>query len=307
MSAEAQARLQQVWEKLHFAHVKRTIARDPEDVLSIDFYKDEGSWPSGLPKLGHLETDSRRYRRVSDVPESLRHRASVAWRHYYGFTEDGIYFQKDDYHGLDLDIDLTMTWSRWGNHTGGWERPEDGQLICGEVIETAKGKRFTKWFVCDEAFRLLVEVIRGDVMLGEEELGRRLLTDDYPDKFWAIVRLVLFDNVQAFVDECKLTAMRWDSDADRSFARHPAAGMVYGKHGFECGERGMYLAKNTSEFVHLMSHRFDHPQWWQEFLCLTSEQGVAHNHPGLGGFCEACDDESRKNADFYDDYRTFLN
>ena len=30
------------------------------------------------------------------------------------------------------------------------------------------------------------------------------------------------------------------------------------------------------------------PRWWDEFLRLTQEQGVAFDHPGRGGVCQAC-------------------
>lgn len=277
MSAEAIATLRKLWEKLTFARVKRVIARVPEDVLSISIHDD----------LGHIDrwVESKR---PSDIPRQDLHRARVSWRHYFGFTEEGIYFQKDDYHGLDCEIDLTMDFSHYGNHTGGWDKPTIGSLIAGEVIDTPKGKRLKRWFDCRPEFKLLVDIILNGTDLSEEELGRRLVTDRYPDTYWAISRLVIFDNVQAFVDEIKPFDDR---------AEHPAHGMFSGTVMFPSGKRltvdhrGMWLPKMVAEYVHLISYRLNEPQWWVEFKRLAAEQHLGHEHSALGGYCAACEAE----------------
>lgn len=294
MSADAQVRLQQIWEKLSFSNVKRTIAREPEDISWISLRDPRESWRSAQ------YTD---YKRLEDVPAESRHLAEISWRHYFGFDAEGVYFQRDDYRQLDLDIDLTLGFGeRFANHAGGYSRPEDGQLICGEVVDTSRGRRYRRWFSCDEAFRTMVRVVRGELTLSEDELGRQLLTDAYPDMYWAIVRLVMFDNVQAFVDECKLDALRFDNEADRSFARHPAAGVKHGVHGFACGEYGMWLTKGPSEYVHELSAVLDQPQWWEEFVRLADEQEVAHAHPAHGGVCNACVVDAYSRGDYPDEF-----
>lgn len=256
MSAEAIATLRGIWEKLSFGRVKRVIAREPEDILSISIHHDNG----------HVAY-SIKSNRTADIPEADRRRARVAWRHYYGFTEEGAYFQKDDYHGLDCDIDLTMDWSQYGNHMGGYDKPEIGSLICGEVVDTSKGKRFERWFSCRPEFKLLVDIVMNGTTLTEEELGRQLVTADYPDKYWAIARLVLFDNVEAFVEDIQ------SLDAE-SRSPHPAYGLPSGAvlpsgEKLIVGHRGMWLSVNAMMFVHTLSIQLNEPRWWEMWQRLT--------------------------------------
>lgn len=292
MSAEAIATLKQLWGKLTFSRVNRVIAREPEDVLSITVHKNDG----------HTDYIIKS-NRTSDIPKADRYRTSIAWRHYFGFTDEGIYFQKDNYHGIDCDIDLTMDFSNYGNHTGGFSKPAAGSLIAGEVIDTAKGKRFNRWFECMPEFKLLVDIVLNGTSDSEEELGRKLVTAGYPDKYWAIARLVLFGNVQAFVDNCK--ARDWEKEDTRPL--HPAHGMFSGSVMFPFGKRltvthrGMYLSKNTPEFVHEISYRLNTPKWWDEFKRLSDEQGVKYSHSDFGGWCHACEAERRK-LDKYSSY-----
>lgn len=286
MSAEAVAMLQQLWGKLTFARVNRVIAREPEDVLSITVRRNDGY------------TDYLvRSNRTADIPEQDRQRARIAWRHYFGFTDEGIYFQKDNYHGLDCDISLTMDFSNWGNHTGGWDKPEVGSLIGGEVVETPKGKRFKRWFDCLPEFKFLVDIILNGTTLTEDELARKLVTKGYPDKYWAIARLVLFDNVQAFVDELK--PVDWEKEDTRPL--HPAHGMftgtvMYSGERLTVNHRGMYLPMRVPQFVHEISYRLNEPRWWEEFKRLAAEQNLEHDHPPHGGLCNACEAERIEQA-----------
>jgi hypothetical protein len=283
MSAKAIATLQQLWGKLVFTQVNRVVAREPEDILSITVHKNDGHTDYVINS-----------NRTSDIPEKDRHRTRIAWRHYFGFTDEGIYFQMEDYHGLDCDIDLTMDFSNYGNHNGGFDKPEIGSLIAGEITETPKGKRFKRWFYCSPEFKLLVDIVMNGTAFTEDELGRKLITAGYPDKYWAIARLALFDNAQAFVDNCK--PFDWDKK-ESTCPLHPANGMFSGSVMFPSGEglkvthRGMYLSKGTAEFVHEISYRLNTPDWWTEFKRLASEQGIKHNHPNFGGYCHACEAE----------------
>lgn len=292
MSAEAVVTLRQLWEKLVFARVKRVIARESEDVLSITVHRDDGHFD-------HMVESNR----TSDIPERDRQRTRIAWRHYFGFTDEGTYFQRDDYHGLDCEIDLTMDWSRWGNHTGGFNKPEAGSLIYGEVIDTPKGNRFKRWFDCGPEFKLLVDIVRNGTTLTEDEFGRKLVTESCHDKYWAIARLVLFDNVQAFVDELK--PVDWEKDTR---PLHPAHGMFSGHVMFPSGEhltiqhRGMSLPKSVAEYVHEISHCLNEPRWWTEFKRLAAEQGLQHDHPAHGGVCNACEAEKVKRGEYDYDY-----
>ncbi len=284
MSAAAIAKLRELWEKLEFRRIKRVVARVPEDVLSIDVHLVTRT-EDGLLLRGH--TDYRvTSNRPDDIPPKDRWRARIAWRHFYGFTEDGIYFQGDDNCGLDCDIDLTMDFSRLGNHMDTFARPAVDALIAGVIQDTPKGKRFTKWFVCPPELKYLIGIVLNGTSLSENELAAKLLTNGYPDTYWAIARLALFDNVQAFVDLLKDLA-----------PVHPCHGQEYGdpplpgSKRFLVGWNGMWLANGTAEYVHLISYRLNEPGWWAGFQRLAAEQGLHHEHPAFGGWCEACEAE----------------
>lgn len=298
MSAEAVAVLRQLWGKLTFAQVDRVIAREPEDVLWIEVPRilttDDGLM---LPSHAEYHIESNR---TKDIPEKDRWRARVHWRHYYGFTNEGVYFRADDYVKIDYDIDLTFDFGPPNvlNHTGGrYSKPEVGSLICGEVITTPKGKRFARWFHCEPAFKLFYDIVMSGTTLSEKEVAPQLMIDGFPDLLFAAARLAIFDNVQAFVDSLK----EFESQPP-----HPADGTPYGKfYGpkqFVVQHRGMWLSKNVAEYVHEISHQLHEPRWWEEFQRLATEQGIKYSHPALGGWCNACEAERIESGVCRDDY-----
>lgn len=284
MSAEAIAKLQRLWEKLVIMRVKRTIAREPEDVSSIEIPQVIGYSDEGVPIFSH-RVRFISSNRTADIPREDRWRAKIAWRHFYGFTTENIYFDLAGYHELDFDIECTCDWSGYANHTGGFDkRPLDGQLIAGIVVNSPRGKKLEKWFVLTPDLRFLIELVRsGKMELTQERMARKLLTDDYPDKLWSLARLVFFDNVQAFVDQHRGIA-----------PAHPCHGEPYGKV-YPGGKRylvkhsGMYLSMQPIKLVHLLSHRLNSPQWWKAVTEIMGES--AKNHVGHGAYCGACDAE----------------
>lgn len=271
MSSTAIATLQRLWGNLTFDRVQVVIAREPDDVLSITIPYTELT-EEGLILRGHTEynVDSKL---TCDIPVRDRWKADIAWRHYFGFTARGIYLQRDSYCGLDCDISLTMTWSMWGNHGSGFDKPNVGDLIAGEIKQTAKGKRFDRWFVCPPELKLLMDSVLHGTQLSENELASRLLTCGYPDSLWAIARLVLFDNVQAFVDQLK------DSPP-----QHPCYGEEYTNIRFfgkkpRVNWNGMFLPCTVAEYVYSLSRHLNEPMWWKEFQRLTAEQGLSYMDP----------------------------
>lgn len=290
MSAEAIAKLRKLWEKLSFARVSRTIAREPEDVLSIDIPNIETT-DEGLMIRNHdlMSIDSNR---TKDIPEEYRWCARVAWRFYYGFTDHGVYFNMDGYNELDTNVDSTLNFSNWANHMGGYEKPPVGTLIAGEVVDGPKGKRFDKWFVCPPELQLLITIVRKGTTLTEEELAEKLLTSGFPDTLWAIARLFLFDNVKAFLDNFA-----------EERPRHPHLGKEYTSKGYFGDKKpkvnwsGMYLPEEEGQFVHKLSYDFE-PRWWEEFKRLVNERGWSQwEHPRFGGFCSACATEEADKRD----------
>lgn len=277
MSATAIKKLRSRWEKLVFARVDRTIARIPEDVLTIYVLKDiVGGFPN------YEMTDATR---LTDLPIEARKTARISWRHFYGFAQ-GTYFHLDGYNELDVDINLTLDFGGSGNHRSGYdERPDDGEIICGEVIETGKGKRFRKWFRPDPAFMRLHSLIMGSAILNEKEIAHELMTDGHPDKYLAIAELVLWDNVQPFVDSLKGSDSR---------PEHPAHGKPYGKHGQVVSHRGLWINSKSGSFVHTISMMLDEPKWWEDFQRLAKEQLQGYIHGGRREECPACNEEDRQ-------------
>jgi hypothetical protein len=259
MSAEAAARLRKLWERLSFAEVTRTIARVPEDVMGIRLYMVD--YPS---LLGTEEVPSRR---PEDIPPDRR--GSVSWKFFSGFAGDA-YFDAHSFRRIDDEHDFTLDFGTGiTNFTDGrFKRPADGTLICGATEQTEKGLRFKHWFVCDPAFKLLAEMIRGQAEPTPENLEALRASDNLSrgGVYWAIAQLVLFDNVEVFAVEYinYLTVKTYN----RSLRLGPFCG--------------------TSSFVHCLSRTLE-PRWWSRFCELT-----AHGPDGPGAHtdsedtCQAC-------------------
>lgn len=287
MSAEAIATLQRLWEKLVIMRVQRTIVREPEDVLSIDVPQIVGESDEGVTLLGHNQY-SVPTRRIADIPREDRWRARIAWRHFYGFTEDGIYFDLAGYHELDFDLSATCDWSGCGNHLSGYDkRPLDGQLIAGIVVNSPKGHKLERWFILTPELKFLIDLVRdGHTELSQERLARKLLTDGFPDTLWALVRLVFFDNVQVFVDQHRGMA-----------PAHPCHGEPYGcvqpgGRRWIVRHEGMYLSMNPPlKLVHTLASHLNSPQWWEEVQRLTTVD--ERHHVRHGDYCCGCEQERR--------------
>jgi hypothetical protein len=290
MSAEAAAKLRELWGQLQFFTVDRTIAREPEDVSYINIYKPTDSkWPNGEPVFNDTEPPNE-YKRFSQVPKKDRWRARVIWRYFYGFTVEGIRFDSDHHNTLNWFFGSKglLDFNPGYVAHGIYDRPAAGQLICGIVEDTEKGQRLAKWFVCDEAFRLLVTAVREGTEHTEEELGRLLITDGFPDRYWALARLVLFDNVQAFVD-CLVTR-----GAGRPTGRfrvpgyldiysievspiaHPAWAMPHGLYQLRVDWTGMFLGTGYDQFVHELSYTLGEPHWWEQLLQIAPFYKTEH-------------------------------
>lgn len=178
--------------------------------------------------------------------------------HYFGFTDEGIYLARNSQCGLDFDVDLTCNFSNWLNHQRG-DKPNKGKVVAGIVEETAKGKRFKRWFPASEGWEMFNRCVR----LPEPwliESTKRELESRYAGAYWGVFRLVFFDDVQAFVD-------------------------AYKGAGF-----GMLLPMGAAYFVHLLSHTLREPAWWADFYRLAEEQGVAQTHGAFWREPDKCED-----------------
>lgn len=213
-----------------------------------------------------------------------------AWAHYFGFAKvagKSVYFQRSDYDELDLNIDLTLDFSKFGNHHGGWVLPQRGQMICGVVKETPRGPRFDKWFVCPPPIMLLINAVRNGTDKTEEELARVMMMPGYPDEVWAIARLVLFTNVEAFVD-----AAHYSYDHQYNIPPHPAHGLPTGTvmdsgRQLVVDHKGLWLSQDVRKWIHVMSYRFD-PSWWDTFCTLMTKRDLPTDHQHHGDYCLGC-------------------
>lgn len=290
MSAAAVEKLQQIWKKLEFAFVKRVIAREPEDVLGITFYDykeiDQDYW-------ARLETGNFALRRSAEIPAEDRWRTEVQWRHYYGFTSNGIYFQKDGCCRLDVDILLTLDFGLYGNHCDiGWQKPEPGVWIAGEVIMTPKGKKFNQWFVCSPEFlALYTAVMNGKAPTKLSVFAQKLVTDDTTsyDAYITLAALVLFDDIETFVNML---------DNEQPEITHPCHGQPFGKRFLvtpdkairnKVGWNHIRIPNTTvSNYVHSMAHLLD-PNWWTTFTEMAKKRNsnYSHSDPYYCAGCEA--------------------
>ncbi|MER5887805.1 hypothetical protein ABT160_28650 [Streptomyces sp. NPDC001941] len=283
MNAGATERLRELWKRLSFFTVSEVIARQPEDVRFI--------------QLPQPVAGSAYFRTLRDVPAHLREDARIVWKHFTATTQEGVSFTYDCFRQLDFIHDVTLDFEPRSHQPYCPRVPAPGELICGTTADSDEGV-LDRWFFCDDAFQLLVNSVRNGPSHSEEELGRLLLTESYPDTYWALARLAFFNNVQAFVDTIAAGAPARtvgqlfmghpvpDSDvAAARRVRHPAHGSIHGRTQVDW--HGMRLGLDVSQFVHEVSHLLE-PVWWEEFLTLADAQDVNHAHPGLGGICNAC-------------------
>lgn len=238
-----------MFEKVKIVHA------DIKDIDEIKAYEDDSS--IGMKIYGHIE----------EVPASAWDAAVVKYTKFYGFTEEGTLFHNKYYHELDMEIAMTLDFSTWFNHIGTKITPSEGDLIAGVVAKGSKGKMFKKWFVCSPQLKLLIDmVLAGKAGHSENDLAEKLLYGSYPDTYWAIARLLFFDNVQAFVDQLK-----------SSPPIHPAKGKLYkkyGKYNDYVSWSGMYLPMSAEKFIQELSNNLGEPMWLEKFNQLKKEQGL---------------------------------
>lgn len=117
-----------------------------------------GVWKYKMDDMGDINTD---YSYKEDiVPTEIEKDTLYVpyYSNYFGFTYkfgDGdreVYFTRDNYKGMDFDINCTAWFSDMGYHRGGYDPPLKGQFVCGIVKEGEKGPYFDKWTVCSDQF-----------------------------------------------------------------------------------------------------------------------------------------------------------
>jgi len=295
MSAEAAAKVQQLWEKLVIRRVSRTIAREPEDVIRMELKAVNPDDPTRLHYSGGSERVITSMR-SSDVPKEDRWRLSTYWRHFYGFTTDGVYFALGRHevidHGLGLHAELEHDDGR-ADRRGIYDyRPLEGELIAGELSEGQKGPLFNRWFRCTRQFLFLVNLIRIGQPMPKQELAQKLYrpTAGWGDTYWVFANLVLNDDISPFIEVLMSEDQR---------PSHAAAGMK-DFFGLVVTNQAIHLPFDAFQWLHEMSLWLEQPEWWKKFLEETSRLGLVHFHPVWGGVCEACEFEMMKNLDFPD-------
>lgn len=272
---KALEKLQNMWSGLVFAKVTNVVAR-PEDIVGSlvrEFIRtDDG------PVLSRT---TGRWLRPGESPSADEaSRVEHNYAKFHGFASRNIFFHSSANRGLDLDIDITMTWSKYGNHKATGHAPKPGDVVCGDVEQTAKGLRFAHWFVCQKPVERLIHMVQSGESLPDEELAECLYEGDggFPDRLWAIARLVFHGNAQAFMREHGARENRTVRDP------HPCRGKKLPGWDYRCRNDGMYLPVSPDEFVHKLGHALDEPAWWHEF---TAAHEIVKHHVS-GGFCVAC-------------------
>lgn len=265
MSAESVAKLRSFWEKLTFAPVTRLMGRQPEDVRWMEVHEaqrsDDKSRRFRFDGSGDVEYMINA-RRLSEVPEDVRWRTVINWKHYYGFAGE-YFFHSREYDGSGRGSRFPML----TDDRRDWVhlRPPFGQVIAGYACDDPRGKRLEGWFVVEPPLEKIIWWSRNGLgSLTETDLAHQLISPrSYRDQYWAVARLLFFDNVQAFVDEYK-----------KPRANHPCASHIHEGRRISTGGLEMEIPGTPAQIVHWTAHKFEQIGWWEEFLRLTQEQGV---------------------------------
>lgn len=146
--------LRGLWKDLVIRKVKTVVIKS----------KPLGVWKYTMDHRGNVDVDhSFRGKEIpgQGINEECTDYDSLyekSYSHYFGFTfkfgknDREIYFSKDNYKSIDMDIHMTGWFGNLSNHSGGFTPPLQGQFVCGIVKENQKGLFFDKWFICSDQF-----------------------------------------------------------------------------------------------------------------------------------------------------------
>jgi len=173
------------------------------------------------------------------------------------------------------------------------DAPEVGSLVCGDPVGPTGSKRYRSWFKCDDKLEALLQIVRDGTTMSENELG--VYFAGQSDHFWALLRLVLFDNVEIFV-QCAGQSYNGSFKRDKRHTEaddltHPAYGKIlYQSDSYTStlDWDGMRLPTSVSEYVHELSWRLETPDWWETYKSLMGEFLEHRGHPMSHGICRAC-------------------
>ena len=168
--------LRGLWKDLVIRKVK--FVKTPNKVMCISRY--------AMDKNGNV--DHQRSSSLMQIPETIGKDEfyEQSYSNYYGFAskfgndQKDIYFHRENYCGLDLDINCTCRSSIWGNHQGGFAPPLPGQYVCGTIEHGEKGPCFDEWFICsDQFFHFWKFLMSNNPKPNVTELIRLVDTDRY--------------------------------------------------------------------------------------------------------------------------------
>ena len=283
MNTQALATLQDMWKDLTFHTVDTVTARQPQDVLSINIrQRMNANYPDGKPMYNGW--DHTPHKTMADVPPEQREDADIWWKDWNATTTDGTTFTMRTHNRLDFQITPDLTWRTDVDTYFGL--PEPGTTICG----ITDGHTLTKWFAVDPPLKLLIAAVQaGRIDHTEDELARLMLSHDagYPDTYFAIARLLFFDNIQAFIDDLIHPYPTHHSARNRTLSTHPAHGTTYAG-GWKVDWKGMWLPDSADMYLHNLAYTLGQPQWWETFQDMCEDQGVYYDHEYPGRYCRAC-------------------
>ena len=214
-----------------------------------------------------------------------------------GQTTAGTWFRHDGYEPIILaenDLYSRFQFGEGGGvprHMWSGEAPAEGELICGDPVGPAGSKRLRSWFKADDRVLKFIDVILNGTSLSERELATHFIGSD--DHYWALLRLVLFDNLEVFSWlQHEGTIKPRDMEPGDEVLAHPAFGTEYfhsGDFGLSVNWHGMKLPTTVSEYVHTLSWRLETPGWWEAYKTLLGSDLIACvPHPVNGRVCRAC-------------------
>ena len=160
----------QDWYKIQFFKVKNMVKEDKKIICHSYTSVKEGDL---------FETTNIVYK-LSDIPEEFRGKEESMYYDYYGFCRDNdedVWFNRDHYSMIDLDVHMSGKFSRVGQHNFGHYIPKEGDMICGILkYRHGTGKPYLdSWFVCSPQFVMLHKLLYASHQISLTETDMNLL------------------------------------------------------------------------------------------------------------------------------------
>lgn len=177
------------WQRFTFRRVSRVIL-DPKNRFNIsyEYHPQDAIWET----IKEVES-------IDEIPVEWRFSAKESYNDYFGFTSSRcmcclkksdvcqgqeIYFNAKQYSCIDLDVSISGSFSKCGNHTCGFTPPEISDIICGIVKYRPDGRPFYEsWFISSPQFYRLWLIVTGNMDISHEKYLNTLKTGAWMDLY----------------------------------------------------------------------------------------------------------------------------